>query len=66
VSVRQAGHTAGMDETLNEYSGRNRSGDLDIDGRIKLYLFSKNWSARAWTEFIWPRIGSKLGLLLSR
>jgi hypothetical protein len=55
-----------MDEMIAEYYRRNHLGEPGIDGRMKLNLISKKWSARSWTKYIWLRIGSKRGLLLSR
>jgi hypothetical protein len=37
--------------------------DLDVDGRIILQLIFKKWTGRAWTGFIWLRIGTGGGLL---
>jgi hypothetical protein len=37
--------------------------DIDIDMRIQLKRFVRNWDVRVWIGFDWRRIGSSSGLL---
>jgi len=47
---------------VGESKERDHSEDLGIDGRILKYILKKeDW--RAWTSFIWLRIGLRVGLL---
>jgi hypothetical protein len=43
--------------------GRNHLEDLGIDERILIKWILMKWSGRAWTEFIWHRIGAYSMLL---
>jgi hypothetical protein len=39
--------------------------DLGIDERVILKLILKKWIWRAWTEFIWLRIGESDGTVMN-
>jgi len=43
--------------------GSRPLGNLGVDGRILLKVTSMKQNERAWTSFVWPRIGTT-GLLL--
>jgi len=62
-------HVAYMGQIRNLYmvlvrksKERDHSEDLGIDGRILKWILKK-WDWRAWTSFIWLRIGIRVGLL---
>jgi hypothetical protein len=33
-------------------------GDIDVDGRILIKYFLKNWDWEVWTGFIWLSVGT--------
>ena len=46
--------------------GRNKWGDLDVDGWIILGWISRRWDVGIWTGLGWPRIERGGGRLLVR
>jgi hypothetical protein len=51
---------------LGNLKGRDNSEDLGVDGMIILELILGKQGGKVWTEFVWIRIGTNGGLLLTR
>jgi len=61
--MRWSGHLAHMGEERGVYrfllgkpEGKNRWGDLGVDGWIILGRISRRWDVGIWTGLDWPRI----------
>ena len=68
--MRWAGHVARMDEERGVYrvlvvkpEGKNKWGDLGVDGCIILGWISRRWGVGKWTVLGWPRIETGGGRL---
>jgi hypothetical protein len=50
---------------LKSLKGKDHTEDLGVDGRIPLEWILKKQNGRAWTGFIWLRIGANGVLFLT-
>ena len=72
IGMQWAGHVAIWDERIacrtlvKKPEERNHLEDLGTDGRTVSKWILKEHIERAWTRFVWLRIGISGGLLLSR
>ena len=58
--------TGGVQGLGGETGGKDRWGDLGVDGWIMLGWISRRWDVGMWTGLGWPRIGTGGGRLSVR
>jgi hypothetical protein len=62
--MRETGSTYKI--LVGKPEGKSHSEDLSVDGKIILELILEIWGGKLWTICIWIRIGTSVGLLLTR